>query len=62
MDKVVCLDLSIMERTYMRPLRMKITPRWTMYVHIMTEKQAKNHYETLFDITKIWRHKEFPLP
>ena len=36
-------------------------PKWTMYVQIMTEEQAKNHYENPFDITKIWRHKEFPL-
>ncbi|MDD4564082.1 MAG: catalase [Eubacteriales bacterium] len=36
-------------------------PRWTMSVQIMTEDQAKNHYENPFDITKIWRHKEFPL-
>ncbi len=36
-------------------------PRWTMYVQIMTEEQARKHYENPFDITKIWRHKEFPL-
>lgn len=36
-------------------------PRWKMYVQIMTEEQAKNHYENPFDITKIWRHGEFPL-
>ena len=36
-------------------------PRWTMYLQVMTEEQAKNHYENPFDITKIWRHKEFPL-
>ena len=36
-------------------------PRWTMYVQIMTEEQTRNHYENPFDITKIWRHKEFPL-
>lgn len=36
-------------------------PKWTMYVQIMTEEQAKKHYENPFDITKIWRHKEFPL-
>ena len=36
-------------------------PRWTMYVQIMTEEQAKNHYENPFDITKIWRHAEYPL-
>lgn len=36
-------------------------PRWTMYVQIMTEEQAKAHYENPFDITKVWLHKEFPL-
>ncbi|MEA4812911.1 MAG: catalase [Anaerolineaceae bacterium] len=36
-------------------------PRWKMSVQIMTEEEAKNHYENPFDITKIWRHKEFPL-
>jgi catalase len=36
-------------------------PRWTMYIQVMTEAQAKAHYENPFDITKIWRHKEFPL-
>ncbi len=36
-------------------------PKWTMYVQIMTEEQAKNHYENPFDITKVWRQKEYPL-
>lgn len=36
-------------------------PKWTMYVQIMTEKQAKEHYENPFDVTKIWRQSEFPL-
>jgi catalase len=36
-------------------------PKWTMYVQIMTEEQARKHYENPFDITKIWRHAEFPL-
>jgi catalase len=36
-------------------------PKWTMYIQVMTEAQAKKHYENPFDITKIWRHKEFPL-
>jgi catalase len=36
-------------------------PKWTMYIQIMTEEQAKNHYENPFDITKIWPKGEFPL-
>lgn len=27
----------------------------------MTEEQALKHYENPFDITKIWRHSEYPL-
>lgn len=36
-------------------------PQWTMYIQVMTEKQALEHYENPFDITKIWRHSEYPL-
>ncbi|MEG0382364.1 MAG: catalase [Christensenella sp.] len=36
-------------------------PKWTMYVQIMTEEQAKKHYENPFDITKVWPHAEYPL-
>ena len=42
-------------------LMKKDYPKWTMYVQIMSEEQARNHYENPFDITKIWRHKEYPL-
>ena len=36
-------------------------PRWTVYLQIMTEEQAKNRRDNPFDITKVWRHKEHPL-
>ncbi|NLY21194.1 MAG: catalase [Tissierellia bacterium] len=36
-------------------------PRWKLYVQVMTEEQARNHYENPFDITKVWSQKEFPL-
>ncbi len=36
-------------------------PKWKMYVQIMTEDQAKKHYENPFDVTKVWSQKEFPL-
>lgn len=36
-------------------------PKLTMYIQVMTEEQAKNHYENPFDITKIWPHAEYPL-
>ncbi len=36
-------------------------PKWTMYIQVMTEEQAKNHYENPFDITKVWPHAGYPL-
>lgn len=36
-------------------------PRWKLYIQVMTEEQAEAYRENPFDITKVWRHKEFPL-
>ena len=36
-------------------------PRWTMFIQIMTQEQAKTHKDNPFDITKVWSHKEYPL-
>ncbi|MDR1872200.1 MAG: catalase [Deltaproteobacteria bacterium] len=35
-------------------------PRWTLAIQVMTPKEADRHYENPFDISKIWRHSEFP--
>jgi len=36
-------------------------PKWTLYVQIMTDDEAKNFKWNPFDLTKVWPHKEFPL-
>lgn len=36
-------------------------PRWTMYVQIMSEAQARSRSQNPFDLTKIWPHAECPL-
>jgi len=36
-------------------------PRWTMYIQVMTEEQAKKMAYNPFDLTKGWFHKPFPL-
>ncbi len=36
-------------------------PKWTLFVQIMTEEQARVHRHNPFDITKVWPHAEFPL-
>lgn len=36
-------------------------PKWTLYIQVMTEDQAKNFRWNPFDVTKVWFHDEFPL-
>ncbi|MDO9381805.1 MAG: catalase [Hyphomicrobiaceae bacterium] len=36
-------------------------PKWTMFVQVMSEEQAKHTSYNTFDITKVWPHGEFPL-
>ena len=36
-------------------------PSWTVYIQTMTEEQAKKLPFSVFDLTKIWPHKDFPL-
>jgi catalase len=36
-------------------------PKWKMYVQIMTEEQANNHPQNPFDLTKVWKHGDYPL-
>ncbi|SCU88235.1 LAFA_0E11496g1_1 [Lachancea sp. 'fantastica'] len=36
-------------------------PSWTVYIQTMTEEQAKQQSFSVFDLTKIWPHKQFPL-
>lgn len=58
---LIGVDRESHGRDLLAAIERKEYPRWTMYVQIMSEEQAKNHYENPFDITKIWRHKEYPL-
>lgn len=45
----------------MEAIERKEYPKWTLYVQVMTQEQAKKHYYNPFDLTKTWSKKEFPL-
>lgn len=60
-EAVIATDRESHGRDLFEAIEKGDYPRWTMYVQIMTEEQARTHYENPFDITKIWKHKEFPL-
>jgi catalase len=36
-------------------------PSWTVYVQTMTPEQAKNAPFSVFDLTKVWPHADYPL-
>ncbi|KAH7147921.1 catalase-like domain-containing protein [Fusarium sp. MPI-SDFR-AT-0072] len=36
-------------------------PTWTMYLQVMDPKEAETYKWNIFDITKIWPHKDYPL-
>ncbi len=36
-------------------------PRWTLYIQVMTEEQAKKHKHNPFDLTKVWPKADYPL-
>lgn len=60
-EKIAGMDREYHGKDLYEAIERKDFPRWTMYVQIMTEEQALKHYENPFDITKVWRHKEYPL-
>ncbi|EFQ25368.1 catalase [Colletotrichum graminicola] len=36
-------------------------PTWTMMLQVMNPKDAENYRWNIFDITKVWSHKDYPL-
>lgn len=36
-------------------------PKWTLYIQVMEEEQAKNFRWNPFDVTKTWPYEEYPL-
>ncbi|OJJ81295.1 catalase [Aspergillus glaucus CBS 516.65] len=36
-------------------------PSWGLYIQVMDPEQAERHGLAMFDITKVWHHKDFPL-
>src|SRR5437868_11381772 len=36
-------------------------PRWTLFIQVMTDTQARTHKHNPFDLTKVWPKGEYPL-
>ncbi|MDR2442323.1 MAG: catalase [Deltaproteobacteria bacterium] len=57
---IVANDRESHQRDLFEAIERGEFPRWKVSIQVMTEEQAKKHYENPFDISKIWRHAEFP--
>ena len=60
-NKVIGSDRESSQRDLYESIEKGDFPKWTMFVQVMTEEQARNHKDNPFDITKVWSKKEFPL-
>ncbi|MDR0882217.1 MAG: catalase, partial [Candidatus Adiutrix sp.] len=59
--ELVGRDRESHQRDLFEAIERKDFPQWVFSIQVMTEEQAAKHPENPFDITKIWRHKDYPL-
>lgn len=58
---VVANDRESHQRDLFNAIEQGQYPRWTMYVQLMTEEEARNLDYNPFDLTKVWYKDQFPL-
>lgn len=60
-EQVIAKDRESSQRDLFNAIEEGDFPKWKMFIQVMTEEQAKNHYHNPFDLTKVWYKDEFPL-
>jgi len=60
-EAVVAKDRESHQRDLFESIKRGDFPRWTMFIQVMTEEQAKSMPYNPFDLTKVWYKGEFPL-
>ncbi len=59
--KIIGTDRESNQRDLFENIEKGNFPKWKMFVQIMTEEQANNHPQNPFDLTKVWKHGDYPL-
>ncbi|WP_102693306.1 catalase [Rummeliibacillus pycnus] len=59
--EVIAKDRESSQRDLYEAIERGEFPKWTMYIQVMTDEQAKNLPYNPFDLTKVWYKKDFPL-
>lgn len=60
-EAIVAKDRESHQRDLYESIERGEFPRWKLCIQVMTEEQAKNSDVHPFDLTKVWRHKDYPL-
>ena len=60
-DALVAKDRESHGRDLLKAIEAGDFPRWTLFIQVMTEAQAKTHRHNPFDLTKVWPKAEYPL-
>ncbi|MBL7006558.1 MAG: catalase [Spirochaetia bacterium] len=60
-EVIVAKDRESHQRDLFDSIEKGDYPKWTMYIQVMSEKEANNLPFNPFDLTKVWSHKDFPL-
>ena len=60
-EMVVAKDRESHQRDLYTAIEKGIFPKWTMFIQVMTEEQAREMPYNPFDLTKMWYKKDFPL-
>ena len=60
-EQVIAKDRESSQRDLFNAIEEGNFPKWKMYIQVMTEEQARNHYHNPFDLTKVWYKGEYPL-
>lgn len=60
-EAIVAKDRESHQRDLYESIEKGDFPKWTMYIQVMTEEEAKKSPVHPFDLTKVWSHKDYPL-
>jgi len=60
-DALIAKDRESHGRDLLTAINAGDFPRWTLFIQVMTEAQAKTHKHNPFDLTKVWPKGEYPL-
>lgn len=60
-EAIIAKDRESHQRDLYESIERKDFPRWTMYIQVMTQEQARACPFNPFDLTKVWPHGDYPL-